>query len=63
MPLSACPQKNLYFSLVKNHKTPNNVLLKDELERLAGKYFKITQIEHGNDNFKENALVYTMKKK
>jgi SAM-dependent methyltransferase len=51
------------FSLVKNHKTPNNVLLKEELEKLLGKYFKITKVEYGKDDFKENSPIYIMKSK
>jgi len=51
------------FSLVRNHKTPNNVLLKKNLESLLEKYFKITNIEYGNDNFKENSSIYTMEKR
>ncbi len=51
------------FSLVKNHKTPNNVLLKKDLERKLKKYFRIIKIEYGKDNFKRNAPIYILKKK
>ncbi len=51
------------FSLVKSHKTPNNVLLKGDLERLLKRYFRIVKIDYGKDNFKRNAPIYILKRK
>ncbi|MBI2971052.1 MAG: class I SAM-dependent methyltransferase [Candidatus Aenigmarchaeota archaeon] len=51
------------FSLVKNHKTQNNVLLRKDLEALLGKYFIILERMHGRDNFWTNAPIYVLKKK
>ncbi len=51
------------FSLVKSHKTPNNVLLKADLENLLKKYFTITEVLQGKDNFRRNAPIYVLRKK
>ncbi len=51
------------FALVQNHKTPNNVLLKNDMESLLKKYFGIVRIEHGRDIFRNNAPVYILRKK
>ena len=48
------------FSLVKNHKTPNNVLLKRDLEKMLKMYFRIIKIEYGNDNFRKYAPIYVL---
>ncbi len=57
--------KNLVdlFALVQNHKTPNNVLLRNDMESLLKKYFEIVRIEHGRDIFRNNALIYVLRKK
>lgn len=51
------------FSLVKNHKTSNNVLLKADLENLLKKYFIIDEVLHGKDNFRRNAPIYILRGK
>jgi len=58
------PEKLLkLFSLVQNHKTQNNVLLKERLENIIKKRFKILAVEYGNDNFRMNAPIYVLRRK
>jgi spermidine synthase len=51
------------FSLVKNHKTPNNMLLKDDFEQLLGKHFTITKREYTKAQFSRNAPIYVLRRK
>ncbi len=49
------------FSLVKNHKTPNNVPEKAHLESILEKYFSIVKTRWNRDCFSRNAPIYVLK--
>jgi SAM-dependent methyltransferase len=49
------------FSIVKDHKTPNNVLLKEDMEKLLKEKFEIVRIQYGRDVFSRNAPIYILR--
>ncbi len=49
------------FALVKNHKTPNNVPEKSNLESILNKYFMIAKRGWNRKCFSRNAPIYVLK--